>query len=214
MATITPIKELTLTRANEIVAGGGAYVDLRPVDRYLDVHIHGSLALEYEPGPGLPGRARDCIPLEIPFVLLDEGEHDLQRVAGALQGKGFAVAGALPGGVRAWAESLGAPASTELHEGPEPPLGTVLAVGDPGAPVADAATVIPIESLYGRTDELQRVGALVVSAGRGLRAALAVGILERAGIDDIKFWRSASSHTRVFGKAGVVRHEPSRLTRR
>lgn len=210
MAVTTSIKELKLTEASEIVSDGGAYVDLRDIDRYLDVHIHGSFALEYERGPGMPVRARDCIPLDIPFVLLDEGEHDLREVAAALRGKGFSVAGSLPGGVRTWGEARGAPASTEVHEGSTPPSGTVLMVGDPGAPVADAATVIPIESLFRRTDELRRAGSLVIAAGRGVRAGIAVGILERAGIEDVKFWRNASWHSKVFGKAGVVRHEPAR----
>lgn len=210
MAVITTVRELGLSEAIAIVSEGGAFVDLREVDDYFDVHIPGSFSLEYEFGPGMPGRARDCIPLSIPLVLLDEGQHDMREVTASLRGKGFAVPGSLPGGVRAWAEKEGAPASTEVHEGPQPPPGTVLMVGDPGAPTPRQGTIIPIESLYARTDELQKAGPIVIASGRGLRAALAVGMLERAGVDDIYVWRDRGSSRKTFGKSGVVRRQPKR----
>lgn len=210
MQVTTSLRTLTIEEALQAVAAGGAFIDLREVDDYFDVHVPGSLSLEYERGPGMPGRARDCIPLSIPFVLLDEGEHDMNAVAAALRGKGFAVAGSLPGGVRAWAEAAGTPASTEVHGGSAPPRGTVLMVGDPGAPVADEGTVVPIEKLYERAGELRKVGPVVVSTGRGLRAALAIGFLERAGVEDVSVWRGDAYANRTFGKAGVVRVQPKR----
>lgn len=210
MSAITSIKTLNAKEALAIVEDGGAFVDLREVGHYFDVHVPGSLSLEYEFGPGMPGRARDCIPLSIEMVLLDEGEHDMREVAAALRGKGFAVAGVLEGGVRAWSEAVGTPTSTDVHVGEAPPEGTVLMVGDPGAPMADEGVVIPSEKLYGRAGELGRVGPVVIAAGRGLRAALAVGFLERAGVDDVRLWQDGKMSARTFGKAGVTRVQPAR----
>src|SRR5688572_2312949 len=149
MGVLTSIKELTAEEAAAQVDGGGAFIDVRPVAAYLDVHVPGSLSLQYEFGPGFPGRARDCIPLEIPLVLLGEEGVDAHEVAGALRGKGFAVTGVVPGGVRAWGQRFGSPTSTEVVEGQRPSQGgTVIDVGDPGAIHVQDATRIPIENMW------------------------------------------------------------------
>ncbi len=49
---------------------------------------------------------------------------------------------------------------------------------------------IPIELLWSRVAEVPRSDPVVLAAGYGVRAALAVGILEREGFDRIVFWRS------------------------
>lgn len=189
---VTAPRQMDLDDAVRVIGSGGAFVDLRPVDAYLDVHIHGALCLLYEWGPGMPSRARDCIPLETPLVLLDEapGTVDMGHVAASLRGKGFDVAGVLAGGTRAWGERYGTPASTDVELGPVPPEGTHLDVGDPGAEPAEDGLHIPIERLWARRWELPRGDRLVIVAGAGVRAALAVGMLERARFDDIVFWKS------------------------
>lgn len=207
MTLLTPVRPLTLTEANAHVADGAAFVDLRDVDDYLDVHIAGSFGLEYERGPGLAGRARDILPPAIPLVLLDEGDTDVPAAAAALRGKGFTVIGALPGGVSTWADSLGTPASTERSDDRVPPAGRLLDVGEAGAPQTEDDLRIPIEELAARTAEVPAQERIVICAGRGLRAALAVGILERAGIGDLVFWSPAVRRKR-FGKAGVVTRSP------
>jgi rhodanese-related sulfurtransferase len=173
------------------VEEGGAFVDLRPLNEYLEVHVPGSLALLYEVGPGMAARARDCLPLTLSLVLLDPGNIDVANAAAALRGKGFTVAGSLSGGVDAWVSARGQGASTEWLEGPEPPSGTLLDVADPGASHVDGATYIPIETLWKRTGEVPTGSPVAVSSGYGIRAALAVGILERAGFSDISFWTPA-----------------------
>ncbi|MDQ3964475.1 MAG: rhodanese-like domain-containing protein [Actinomycetota bacterium] len=188
MQTLTTLKDLDLEAAAAAVAAGGAFVDLRPVDEYLDVHIPASLALVYEFGPGLPSRARDCLPLDLPIVLLPDTASDLGNAAASLRGKGFSVLGALRDGLRAWADRFGHPASTELATAP-PKDAFILDVGDPGATPPDDATTIPAEQLWNRIDEVDAPRVAIV-AGYGIRAALAIGILERAGIRDISFIRS------------------------
>lgn len=170
---------------------GAAFVDVRNVDAYLEVHIPGSLSLEYEFGPGLAGRARDCIPLDVPLVLLDLGHGDLVNVAASLRGKGFDVLGVCDDAVNRWAETRGAPASTEVVTGSSPPQGTViLDVADTGANVPEADLRIPVDRLWTRSNELPEE-KITVAAGYGVRAALALGIVERhRPADDVLFWRT------------------------
>lgn len=190
MPTAT-LRDLDLEEATAHVDNGAAYVDLRHPRAYLDVHIPGSLDLVYETGPGMPSRARDCLPLDLPLILLSGESDDRAALASAsLQGKGFSVVGALRHGVDRWARAHGAPASTEIVDVLESGV-MVLDVGDPGARTPEDATRIPAELLWARATELDE-GPVVVVAGFGVRAALAVGILERAGRDVSLMWTRGS----------------------
>jgi hydroxyacylglutathione hydrolase len=193
MVVTSTLRTLSLEDAEAAVEAGAAFVDLRPIPDYLDVHIPGSLALLYEFGPGMASRARDCLPLSLPLVLLDDDRSDLLNSAASLRGKGFTVLGKLDGGVSEWAKAHGAPASTEELNAPAKDA-TVLDVSDPGAPKPPDAVSISIERLWGRVGELQGKASVVVCAGRGIRAALAVGVLERAGIR-VLFWWSRGTPT-------------------
>jgi rhodanese-related sulfurtransferase len=188
MVVTSTLRRLSLEDAEDAVEAGAAFVDLRPIPDYLDVHIPGSLALLYEFGPGMASRARDCLPLSLPLVLLDDDGSDFLNSAASLRGKGFTVLGKLDGGVPEWAKAHGAPASTEVVNAPAKGA-TVLEVSDPGAPTPPDAVSISIERLWVRVGELEGKAPVVVSAGRGIRAALAVGMLERAGIR-VQFWWS------------------------
>lgn len=184
---VTSSREIGIDEAQHLVEEGAAFVDLRPTAAYLDVHIHGSLALQYEFGPGMAGRARDCIPLEVPLVLLHHGGLDVTEVTAALRGKGFAVLGYVNDGLTAWGNANGAPASTEVVKGSSAPAETVLDVGDPGVRIYPGARLITVEKLWTRTDEIEGERVAIL-AGRGVRASLAVGMLERAGVEEIIFW--------------------------
>ena len=187
----TTLKELPFARALAEVEGhGAAFVDIRPVAAYLEVHIPGSLNLEYDSGPGFQGRARDCIPLDTPLVLVDLGSSDPRAAADALKSKGFTVLGACDDAINKWAEARGTPASTEVDTGVDPPHGcTVLDVGDAGATVPDGTLLIPVDRLWRRADEVPD-GRIAVAAGYGVRASLALGILERHGSVDVSMWRT------------------------
>jgi rhodanese-related sulfurtransferase len=186
----TTLKPLSFEDATAHVDAGAVFVDLRDVQSYLDVHIPGSIELFYESGPGLASRARDCVPLEWPLVLLDLGTGDAGHAAASLRGKGFDVIGSVTDGLNGWAAARGTPASTELVRGGSAPDGVLLDVGDPGVTGTGDALSIPVERLWSRRDEIASEGPIVVAAGYGIRAALAVGLLERAGRDDIVFWKT------------------------
>lgn len=183
MTLLTTPKVLSIDEAVAAVDAGAAFVDLRDVSDYLDAHIRGSLALRFEFGPGMPSRARDCLPLELPLVLLEDAGSDAAHAAASLRGKGFAVLGAVRGGLAAWGRHFGAPASTErMVRAPEG--ATLLDVVDPGANAPEGAERVPLETLWPRATEFAS-GPVVVVAGLGVRAALGVGILEHAGVRDV-----------------------------
>ena len=189
MSVTTTLKRLTFDQALEVVELGGALVDLRATEPYLDAHVPGSLDVVYESGPGMSTRARDCLPLGIPYVLLDLAYGDLAAAAASLRGKGFSVVGAVEDSLNQWAGKGRRIASTEVVAGGAPPEGTVLHVADPGAGAPEGAVTIPADDLWPRCDELDRSARIVVVAGWGVRAGLAVGILERNGFDDVALWR-------------------------
>ena len=190
MIVPTTLQTLAFDQALEHVREeGAAFVDLRPIDSYLEVHLPGSLELLYEFGPGMAARARDCLPLSLPLVLLELGSGDVLHAAASLRGKGFTVLGKVDDAINRWTEECGPPASTDVIEGPDRPKGTILDVVDPGAVVPEPTHRIPLELLWKRVDEIDLRARLVVAAGFGVRAALAVGILERAGAEQVVFWR-------------------------
>lgn len=177
------LSDLTFAEAEHAVEDGAAYVDLRPMKDHLEVHIPGSLGLVYEFGPGMGARARDCLPLSLPLVLLPGPDVDVLHAAATLRGRGFEVVGELRNGVEEWSAHNGTPASTEqLDRLPEGT--TAVHVVDPGATPPEGAVTIPAETLWNRTGEL-RDGPIAIVGGFGLRATLAVGILERAGFGDV-----------------------------
>ena len=188
MPVATTVRELSLDEGLGRLDAGAALVDLRPVGDYLGSHIPGALALAYEFGPGLSSRARDCLPLDLTLVLLDPGGIDIRNAAAALRGKGFTVVGSLSGALEAWPGARGALRSTQAIGPGEMPSGRVLDVGDPDAAPPPDALSIPIEHFYRRATELEGVSPVTVAAGRGVRAALAVGILEQHGLEDVRFW--------------------------
>ncbi|MQB00108.1 MAG: hypothetical protein GEU78_07405 [Actinobacteria bacterium] len=189
MLATTTLKGLDFDEALALIDGGAAFVDLRPVDEYLDVHIPGSLSLQYESGPGLAGRARDCLPLALPLIVLDLGDGDAVRAAAALRGKGFTVAGGVDDGLNRWAAAQSLASTETVRSLVAPVGGTILDLGDKGARRESADIHIPLERLWDDTEDLADRDGIVIAAGYGVRAALAVGILERAGIQKIAFWK-------------------------
>lgn len=186
---LAQIRSLTFDQAQALLASGAVAIDIRDVDDYFDVHIPASVSLQYEFGPGMMGRARDCIPLDPDLVLLDDGRGLTNEVAAGLRGKGFSVVGVLDDALGRWGTDGGAFASTPALTAPQPPDGFLLSVGDPGSPMYDGTTFISIEELWSRAGEVPSDEPVVLIAARGVRAAMAIGMLERAGITNITVWR-------------------------
>jgi hydroxyacylglutathione hydrolase len=188
LATRT-LRELAFEDALQLVDEGAAFIDLRKPTAYLEVHIPGSLCLVYEFGPGMASRARDCLPLDMAMVLMDHGpDADYVHAAAGLRGRGFTVLGKVTDALNRWADARGIPASTEVIRSTVEGTGTVLDVGDVGAPAVQDATHIPIDRLWLRVEELGKPERVAVVGGYGVRAALAVGILERAGLNQVLFY--------------------------
>ena len=192
MPVATTLKELSFETALQHLDEGAAFVDLRPTSAYLDVHVPGALALLYESGPGMSTRARDCIPLDVPLVLLEDGRSDLQHAAASLRGKGFAVVGYTRDAINNWART-GRPASTDVVEGSRSPGGVILDVADPGSRPPEDAIRLPADELWRRSGELTHHTRVVVAAGYGVRAALAIGMLELAGVQETVMWKTRVS---------------------
>jgi rhodanese-related sulfurtransferase len=187
MPVTTTLLELGFDEAVGAVDGGAVFVDLRPSQDYLDVHIPGSLGLMYEFGPGMAARARDCVPLDVSLILLDDEVSDCTHAAASLRGKGFEVLGKVTDAVNKWAEARSVK-STEVLTGDDAPDATILDVGDPGAKQHDGSTRVPMERLWMQAPDLAGESPIAVIAGFGVRAALAVGILEHAGTADVLVW--------------------------
>lgn len=192
MSVTATLKALDFHDALGLVDDGAAFVDLRPTDDYLEVHVPGSLDIVYEEGPGMAMRARDCIPLDIPLIVIEDPESDAVHAAASLKGKGFVVAGSVTDAVNRWVSNGGKPASTEVVTGRDLPGGTVLDVADPGARIPDAidSTRIPVDGLWHRAPDLADEKRVIVAAGYGVRAGLAVGMLERVEVREIVFWKT------------------------
>ena len=194
MSVTATLKALDFPEALGLVDDGAAFVDLRPTDDYLEVHVPGSLNIVYEAGPGMAMRVRDCIPLDIPLIVIEDPESDALHAAASLKGKGFVVAGKMTDAVNQWASSGGQPASTEVVTGSELPDGTILDVADPGARIADGvnSTRIPADGLWRQAHDLADENRVIVAAGYGVRAGLAVGMLERVEVREIVFWKTSA----------------------
>lgn len=184
MTVTAAVNRLDFDDALEVVSLGGALLDLRPAPAYFETHVPGSIDVVFEDGPGMQSRARDCLPLEIPYALLDLGYGDVAQAAAALRGKGFNVVGSVDDALNRWGATREPLVSSELLTGDSPGT-TLVHVGDPGAVAPEGAVVIPAEELWPRTDELPAGERIVVVAGYGVRAALCVGILERKGFRDV-----------------------------
>lgn len=192
MSVTATLKSLDFSQALKLIDDGAVFVDLRPTDDYLEVHVPGSLDIVYEAGPGMAMRARDCIPLDIPLVVIEDPASDALHAAASLKGKGFVVAGKVTDAVNQWVANGGQPASTEIVAGGDPPDGTILDVADPGARITEAvhSTRIPADVLWHRAHDLAGDKRIVVGAGYGVRAGLAVGMLERVEVREIVFWKT------------------------
>lgn len=190
MRALPVLKPLSWEDSIELVGAGAAFVDLRPIDDYLDVHVPGSLALLYEFGPGMATRARDCIPLDVGLILLDLGAGDLDHAAASLKGKGFTVHGRVEDAINQWSAHGNRLASTEVVDGDQAPQGLILDVADPGARPNPEAMRVPADGLWSRAAEIPQEERVVIATGYGVRAALAVGMLERAGAKEVLVWRT------------------------
>jgi rhodanese-related sulfurtransferase len=183
------LRSIDIQRARELLSGAGLLIDLRPIDQYLDRHVRGSIPLLYEAGPGLGGRARDLLPLDARLLLLQDDSSPLEDAAASFRGKGFDVVGLVEGGVSKWPYSEVTSTPSVPSEQWQTPH-ELINVADPGTIRAGTSLFIPVETLWTRTSELDPGFHYGVMAGWGVRAAAAVGILEKLGFRRLSFVRT------------------------
>lgn len=184
------VRRIAAEAAEKLLVEGLA-IDLRPVDEYLERHLHASISILWEQGPGFATRARDLMPLNARLLLLEDSKSPLDEAAAQLRGKGFDVEGYIASDdIRTLGKMISSrPVSID-------DAGSLLLfdVGDPGVSYQGRAVKIPTEFLWARQDlDLsRRIGVL---AGFGVRAASAVGILERLGAKEVTFIRTLPQGT-------------------
>jgi rhodanese-related sulfurtransferase len=183
------LRSLDPERARTILSRGGLLIDLRLVDQYLERHVRGSIPLLYEAGPGLGGRARDLLPLDARLILLDDGKSPLEDAAASFRGKGFEVVGLIEKGVSGWPYQDYTSTPSQAVDTWEPGH-HLLEVADPGTIVPANSTFIPAETLWTKAAELDPTFHYGILAGWGVRAAVAVGILEKLGFRSLAFVRT------------------------
>lgn len=192
------IRRLTPDAAEKLLAEGLA-VDLRPIAQYLEKHLHGSISILWEQGPGFATRARDLLPLNARLVLLEDGVSPLDQAAAQLRGKGFDVEGCVGADE---VPALGRMISTRPSPLQEAGSLILLDVGDPGTRYEERVLKIPAELLWEQHGDIDLSRRLGVLAGYGVRAATAVGILERLGSREITFIQTLpeGAEPRVAGR--------------
>lgn len=191
-----------------LLESGHVAIDVRDPGAFCDGHLLDSFWMGA--GPLLAVWAAWLVPSETPLLLVIEDEGQAAYAAAALARVGLDdVAGYLQGGIEAWTQggrSVRRTAATtvnELHErlGAAAPL-TILDVRTDrewDAGHIDGAVHVFGGELPGRLAELpQRPAPLAVVCGGGYRSLVAIGVLERAGYDELcnvtggmSAWRAA-----------------------
>jgi hydroxyacylglutathione hydrolase len=115
-----PLRSLDVATVDEVVAGGGLVVDVRPVARYSAGHIAGSLSIELRDSfaTWLGWLVEDPA---TPLVLVVDDDQDRDALVRACLGIGYEhLSGEVAGGVDAWTRSGRATRSTPLLHQPVP----------------------------------------------------------------------------------------------
>ncbi len=171
----------------ESVLEEGLALDLRPISDYLEKHLRGSVSILWEQGPGFGTRARDLLPLNARLILLEDDSSPLQEAASRLRGKGFDVEGYVAAGD---IPQLGKMTATRAVPIQDTGSLHLLNVGDPGTIYEGRSVRIPVERLWDGLSELDASFRIGVLCGFGVRAATAIGILEKFGFKEIVLIRT------------------------
>jgi glyoxylase-like metal-dependent hydrolase (beta-lactamase superfamily II)/rhodanese-related sulfurtransferase len=197
LANASALPRLAPTEVATILAAGGTLIDGRAPNAWMDAHVPGSLNVTIVHAT-VGSRAAAVVDPASPVVVTAATERVAAEVARRLEAVGFRdLRGILAGGLEAWRTGGLELASTEwitpAQLAPRLRSGEValLDVRDPGE--WDAGHVagslhVPLLSLAGELEELRgRFDGmpLAVACSVGNRAAVAVSVLERAGIEHL-----------------------------
>ncbi|ODU05300.1 MAG: hypothetical protein ABS81_08030 [Pseudonocardia sp. SCN 72-86] len=199
-------------------------LDTRPIDEYSRAHIPGSLAIP--PGPGFSARLRCLATPDVPAVVVGGAGHDVVDLVWRSLTVGFeSIIGELDGGVEAWF-AAGLPViRTQLV--PAQRVDGDSRVLDVRAKAEFVAGHIP-DAVHVELASVRRAAPAlnprpaVVMCVDGVRAASAVGLLERAGHFDVAIlasgpgeWARATGRSLAYGRTAAHASFPAqRCTRR
>jgi hydroxyacylglutathione hydrolase len=180
------LRRLGVADTRDVVTAGGMIVDVRRVGSYAAAHIPGSLSIELRDSFATwLGWLVDAVTTPLAFVVDDDQDHD--DLVRQCLGIGYEhIAGAVSGGVQAWADAGLELASTPVLDRPASGV-TVLDVRQESewqqSHVPDAVHV-ELGSLADRVGEIP-AGHVVAHCMHGQRSMTAASVLERAGRDDV-----------------------------
>jgi hydroxyacylglutathione hydrolase len=206
------LEPLAPSRAAELLREGAVLIDGRAPREFMASHVRGSLNVTMT-NAGVGTRAAWVVDADTDVVALaasNELAHDLGRM---LEAVGFrAVRGYASGGIAAWQAAVGELASVPSID--VPALAEQLRAGEVelldvredaewrDGHVAGSAHVPYHELRDGLPRDVSRSGApLAVACSAGNRSALAVALLERAGVEDIV--HVADGGVELLAKHGV-----------
>ena len=182
--------ETLLARAN----AGAQVVDARDPEAFAAGHLAGSINI------GLDGKfatwAGTVLDLERPILVIAEAGREEEAILRLGRIGLDLVEGYLDGGAAAFAERPelqvrftrveAKPLAEELAGEAAPVVLDVRAPGEYGAGHLECALHIPLNQLAERASEVPRDRPVVVHCAGGYRSAIAVSLLERAGVEGLR----------------------------
>ena len=187
------LRPLTLVQTLDLQTHGAQVLDTRDAAKFEAAHLKGSVNV------GLGGSyATWCgtiLDPEKPIVLIAEPGREVEAATRLGRIAFDTVAGYLAGGMESLSdapdlidriERITAGALAEqLTSGAPPLVVDVRAPGEWEQERIDAAVNVPLSRLSERLESLPHDRQIVVHCATGYRSAIAAGLLERAGFDDI-----------------------------
>jgi rhodanese-related sulfurtransferase/glyoxylase-like metal-dependent hydrolase (beta-lactamase superfamily II) len=192
---------LGVDRVRSLLAEGAVLVDVRPLARFAEAHVLGSLSIPLRPvfASWLGWLAPPCRPL----LFVRDRDQDPAEIAWQATKIGYTtLAGELTGGIDAWT-AAGHPVTHTRLVGPDEidrPVLDIRQDAEFDAGHLPGAHHIELGDLPHRTDDVPRE-PLVVMCGHGERAMGAASLLEQAGHRDLAVltggpddWADATGH--------------------
>jgi glyoxylase-like metal-dependent hydrolase (beta-lactamase superfamily II)/rhodanese-related sulfurtransferase len=191
------LRPLDVERVAALLEQGAELVDVRPVERYAERHVPGSLSVPLR--EQFATWLGSLVDLGVAVVIVRDPDQDPLEVAWQAAKIGYDPAGELKGGLAAWEQSGRAVATTRLVTPGQLPqtAGAVLDIRQkvefaaghlPGAQHLELGALRPSREAASeppgggepRLDAVQ-----VVMCGHGERAMSAASLLERQGLTDV-----------------------------
>ena len=197
LTEVAPLKLLLPQRVKELVEEGAVLIDGRDQREFDAAHIPGSINVTMNQS-GVGTRAAWMVDPESEVIVSAEGDEEARRMIPMLEAVGFRhIRGYLAGGINVWRSSglkaettpaLDIPGLAERLKKGEVVLLDVRSAAEWAAGHVEGSIHVPYQQLRdGVPDEVRAQDKpLAVVCGSGVRSALAVSVLKRAGVENIE----------------------------